>query len=71
MAYFINIFKVLNVDIGGKFELGMNLNQSVRNKNTSDNLNKSLYFGSILSEHTSESRSINPFNRFRTIYFNW
>ena len=26
-------------------------------------------FNTILSEHASESRSINPFNRFRTIYF--
>jgi hypothetical protein len=36
---------------------------------TSDNFNKNLCFGTILSDYTSESRSINPFNRFRTIYW--
>jgi hypothetical protein len=36
---------------------------------TSDNLNKNLCFGTILSEHVSESRSINPFNQFQPIYF--
>ena len=36
---------------------------------TSDNFNKNLCFDTILSEHESESRSINPFNRFPTIYF--
>jgi len=35
----------------------------------SDNLNKNLCLGSILSEHVSESCSINPLNQFRTIYF--
>ena len=33
------------------------------------NFNKNLCFGCILSEYVSESRSINPFNRFLTIYF--
>ena len=36
---------------------------------TSVNSNNSLCFGTILSEHVSESRSINPFNRIWTIYF--
>jgi hypothetical protein len=40
----------------------------VHNKKTSNNFNKNLCFGTILSEHVSESRSINPFNLFRTIY---
>ena len=35
----------------------------------SDNLNKNLCFGTILLEHINESRSINTFNRFWTIYF--
>ena len=34
----------------------------IRNKKTSDNLNKNLCLGTILSEHASESGSINSFN---------
>jgi hypothetical protein len=54
--------------IAQDFSVSIKKCDGVHKKKPSDNFNKNLSFRTILSEHASESRSINSFNRFRTIY---